>query len=136
MDRTELLGSLLGAALSGGPAAADPGFRPATAADIAELIEATNQPKFKFGDIVQLREFAKNRYKWPKDGDQCIVSQILEAPNRAPYDGSARSAIRHDIALAFIDPDGEIMEFVHDSRYFRKVGTIYDAKTEIDRSAH
>lgn len=136
-DKVELLGTILGDVLTRGMGKSDASFRPATAADLAELIEATGQPKFLFGDIVELRNFATNRYKWPKAGDQCVVTQILEAPLRVPYDGSGKSAVRHDIALAFVDPDGEIMEFVHDSRCFRKVGTIFDSKVGIDdKSAH
>lgn len=139
MNQKSFLESLLELGVPGGPsssASPDAGFKPATAADIAELIESTSQTKFKFGDIVELREFGKNRYKWPKAGDQCIVTQVLETPCRAPYDGSNRSAIRHDVALAFMDPDGNLTEFLHDSRLFRKVATIFDVRLSIDKNAH
>ena len=128
-----ILGDRLKEALDGG---ANPGFKPATAVDIAELIEASNQSKFKFGDIVELRTYAKDFFRWPRADDKCIVTQVLEEPHRADYDGSERSGKRLDMAIAFLDPAGRVCEFLHDSRNFRKVATIFDARVSVDKSAH
>lgn len=91
-------------------------------------------PPLKFGDIVELRDWAKGFFKWPRPGERCIVTQVLSVPVRAPYDGTPSSSMALDIALAFVDPDGDITEFLHDSRRFRKVGTIYEEANGFDRS--
>ncbi|WP_210235595.1 hypothetical protein, partial [Mesorhizobium sp. M1C.F.Ca.ET.176.01.1.1] len=59
----------------------------------------------KFGDIVELRDWAKGFFKWPRPGERCIVTQVLSVPVRAPYDGTPSSSMALDIALAFVDPD-------------------------------
>src|SRR3546814_358795 len=104
-------------------------LRPAKLADLQGLLEGTHQKKFEIGDIVTLRPWAHGRYKWPQEGDRCIVTQVLDAPRRAGEDGSAMESRPKDIALAFLDPDGDVMEYLHDSRMFQKVGSIYDPVT-------
>lgn len=105
-------------------------MRPARLADLQGLLEGTHQPRFEVGDIVQLRPFAKGRFKWPTEDDRCIVTQVLDTPYRTGEPGTFRPAVSHNIALAFVDEDDDdLMEFLHDSRLFVKVGSIYDPIT-------
>ncbi len=129
----EILGGLLGGkvkTITIGRKDADeddePKFRPALLADVRGLLEATTQPKFKIGDIVQLRPFAQNLFKWPTADDRCIVTQALETPYRGGEDGTPEPAKCGDITLAFVAPTGVLVEYLHDSRMFVKVGSIYD----------
>lgn len=107
----------------------EPSFRPATLASLQGLLKGAYQPKFEIGDIVVLREWAENRFKWPEAGDRCIVTQVLAVPYRSGENGTAESGRPHDMALAFIDPDGHVVEFLHDSRMFKKVGSVHDPVT-------
>lgn len=110
-----------------------PDIRPATLAFLQGLLKGTVQPKFEIGDIVVLREWAAERYfKWPKAGDRCIVTQVLAVPYRSGDYGSAVAGRPQDIALAFVDSDGDLIEYLHDSRMFEKVGSIYDPVTTAD----
>lgn len=118
------LGEALLGALSGHDH--DSSMKPATKEQIAGLLEATKQPKLELGDIVVLRDHATDRFKWPQPGEEVIVSQVLEAPYRSGDVGTSEPTIRADIALAFACSQGHIHESLHDSRNFRKVGSIYD----------
>lgn len=113
----------------GGGGGDDITMRPARLADLQGLLTGDAQPKLQVGDIVVLREFAKNRFKWPTNDDRCIVTQVLDVPFRGGEPGTALPGRRHDFALAFKDDDGDILEFLHDSRMFERVGSIYDPVT-------
>ncbi|AAQ54963.1 hypothetical protein Bcep22_gp30 [Burkholderia phage Bcep22] len=121
------LGEALGAALGLTPDTEDAKPLPFTAADAEQarvLVEAAKQPRFELGDIVVLREHADDKFKWPQPGEECIVTQVLDTPVRTGQHGSAMWAQPCDFAIAMISPDGELMEFLHDSRDFVKVGSI------------
>lgn len=77
------------------------------------------RPSFVVGEQVTLRPEFSERYKFPKNGDVCTITQVLDAPHRAGDYGSPVPAMLSDIALAFIDPsDGVIFEMLYDSRQF------------------
>lgn len=100
---------------------------PAKMVHVRGILEAADQPKFEVGDIVKLREHAEEKFRYPKRGEHCIVTQSLDKPYRNGEPGSKHCADRNDIALAFVDEsDGEIFENLYDSRHFVKVGSIYD----------
>src|SRR3546814_20338843 len=82
-------------------------LRPAKLAALQGLLEGTHQKKFEIGDIVTLRPWAHGRYKWPQEGDRCIVTQLLDAPRRAGAAGSALASRTKDHALASLatEPD-------------------------------
>lgn len=128
----DILGKLMGGKVRtitiGGDDGEDdePKFRPALLADVRGLLEAATQSKFKIGDIVQLRPFAKDHFKWPTADDRCVVTQVLETPYRGGEAGTPETAKCGDIALAFVSPTGLLVEYLHDSRMFEKVGSIYD----------
>lgn len=106
--------------------------RPALLADLRGLLVGAVQKKFELGDIVVLRAWAEPHMKFPKIGERCIVTQVLDAPYRGGEAGTCLPGIPHDIALAFIDPDGDVFEYLYDSRMFEKVGSIYDPVTTTD----
>lgn len=107
-----------------------PDMRPARLADIQELLKGAAQPKLQVGDIVVMRNIWLERYSWPKPGDRCIVTQVIDPPVRVGEGGTSGLAVAHDIALAFVDEnDGELTEYLHDSRGFERVGSIYDPVT-------
>lgn len=101
-------------------------LKAASLANLQGLLEGSRQPKFEIGDIVVLRPWAHNRFKWPKADERCIVTQALAAPVHSGDDGTPAEGKPKDIALAFIDSDGDVLEFLHDSRMFMRVGSIYD----------
>lgn len=101
-------------------------MRPARLADLQGLLTGLGQPKFEIGDIVVLRKWAHRMFKWPTADDKCIVTQVLDTPYRRGDVGTAESAKRCDFALAFVDADGDVIEYLHDSRMFEKVASIYD----------
>lgn len=120
------LGEALGAALGLTPSGDDPKPLPFTAADAEQarvLVEAAKQPRFDLGDIVVLRPHAHDRFKWPQPGEECIVTQVCE-PQRTGNPGTPVFAERRDFAIAMVSPDGDVCEFMHDSRDFVKVGSI------------
>lgn len=105
--------------------------KPATLEQAMVLIEAAKQEPFKVGEVIELRDWAKGRFKFPKAGDHCIVTQRLEQPVRSTEIGSSDAAFNNDIAIAFMvthegdcDHEGEtrIVEHVYDSRMFKRVG--------------
>lgn len=104
------------------------GWTAATLAQVRGLIEGDKQ-RFAVGDIVQLREFAADNYHWPKAEHRCIVTQVLDTPYRQGGHGTPEPAHRNDFAIAFVSPDGNVLEFLHDTREFQKVGSIYDPVT-------
>lgn len=118
-----ILNALLSGLASGAP---EPEFKPAKMVHIRELLEATSQPKFEIGDIVVLRDWSQTFYRLPKKEDRCIVTQVLQVPFRGGEPGTIQTAKCYDIALAFLDPDEDVVEFLMDSRAFKKVGSIYD----------
>lgn len=99
-------------------------FSPASKDQALLLIEGSGE-KFAVGDVITLRDFAGDRFKWPKLGDEVIVTQVLDQPYRSGDGGTGEPAGRNDIAIAFTCNKGHIHEFLHDSRLFRKVGTIF-----------
>lgn len=106
---------------------ADP--RPATLDRARAIIEAGQQPKFEVGDVVRLRPWAKHYNKWPKMGDECIVTHVMGAPLYGNQVGYSSFGTPHNINLAFIDADGDMVEFAYDSRQFEKVRSVYDPVT-------
>lgn len=105
--------------------------KPATLEQAMVLIEAAKQEPFKVGETIELRDWAKDRFKFPKAGDHCIVTQRIEQPVRSTEIGSSDAAFNNDIAIAFMvthegdcDHEGEtrIVEHVYDSRMFKRVG--------------
>lgn len=121
------LGEALAGALGLSPSGDDPKPIPFTAADAEQalaLIQASRQPRFELGDIVVLRPHAHDRFKWPQPGEKCIVTQVLDEPARTGNPGTPTFAERRDFAIAMVSPDGDVCEFMHDSRDFEKVGSI------------
>lgn len=103
--------------------------RPATLAHIQDLLKGDAQPKLQVGDKVKLRPSFVKLFKFPSDDDVCIVTQVLDTPYREGNPGTAVLGRRNDMAIAFVDSDGDVLEFLHDSRMFEKVGSIYDPLT-------
>lgn len=104
--------------------------KPATLEQAMVLIEAAKQEPFKLGEKVELREWAADRFKFPKAGEHCIVTQVLDQPLRSTEVDSSDAAFRNDIAIAFMvthegdcEHEGEtrIVEHVYDSRMFQRV---------------
>lgn len=100
--------------------------RPATLAHIQDLLKGNAQPKLQVGDKVKLRPAFVKSFKFPSQDDVCIVTQVLDTPYRAGDSGTLVPARRNDMAIAFVDSDGDVLEYLHDSRMFEKVGSIYD----------
>jgi len=107
----------------------EPRFKAANLANIQGLLEGRVQPKFEVGDIVTLRPWAFNLHKWPKEGDKCIVTQVLDEPIRFGEAATMKIAEPLSIAIAFVDSDGDVCEYLYDARRFIKVGSIYDPVT-------
>lgn len=99
------------------------GFKVATREQVQHLIEAASAPRFKIGDVVTLREQARDKFRWPSFGDKVIVTQTLETPVHAGDPGTSGFGRRYDIALAFMCPEGHVHEFMHDSRDFEIAGS-------------
>jgi hypothetical protein len=100
-------------------------YVPASAEQARVLIDAAHQPRFQLGDVVRLRPHAHGRYKWPTNDDECIVTQVLDEPLRLGTEGTPGIARRLDFAIAIFDSkDGDLLEYLHDSREFEKVGSI------------
>lgn len=107
--------------------------RPALLADLRGLLASAVQKKFELGDIVVLRGWAASTVRFPKLGERCIVTQVLDVPYRGGEVGTPDVGRPYDIAIAFIDPsDGEVLEFLQDSRMYEKVGSVYDPITTTD----
>ncbi|MEI2416170.1 hypothetical protein V8Z80_08290 [Orrella sp. JC864] len=106
-----------------------PDYGPIMAADaeqLAGLLEGALAEPFAVGDIVRLRPWAADRFKWPRPGEHCIVTQVLAVPYRQGAHGTARAAEVGDIALGFVDGDGEILEFLYDRRMVERVGSLHE----------
>lgn len=103
---------------------------PADAEQLAGLLAGARAAPFQVGDVVRLRPWARGRFKWPRDDDRCIVTQVLDTPYRHGDSGTSTPAKACDIALAFADGDGDVLEYLHDRRMFEKVGSIV---SEADR---
>lgn len=104
----------------------EPKFTPAKMVHIREILEATAQEKFKIGDIITLRSWAAPFFKIPEMGQNVIVTQVLPEPHRSGEPGTPAEARARDVAVALLDPDGDVVEVLFDSRGFKKVGSIYD----------
>lgn len=97
---------------------------PADAEQLAGLLAGARAAPFQVGDVVRLRSWARGRFKWPRDDDRCIVTQVLGTPYRHGDSNTQVPAKLNDIALAFVNGDGDIEEYLHDRRMFEKVGSI------------
>lgn len=129
MDIKTLGGPGLGELLKAAARVEQLTFRPATLADIRGLLEGAAQDRLQIGDIVKLRPYAANMHEFPKVDERCIVTQVLDAPYRSGDGGTMAAGRLADIALAMVDSDGDLSEFLYDSRRFEKVGSIYDPIT-------
>lgn len=97
---------------------------PATREQALRLMAARAEgQQLKVGDTVVWRDGLKSA-KWPDYGQQCVVTQVLPAPLHTGEAGTPIIAEADDIALAFTLPDGDLVEFLHDSRRFTKVASI------------
>ncbi len=79
-----------------------------------------NQGRFKVGDIVK-RIPGAYVGKFPRDDQPCIVMDIFNEPVKCPnfVVGNSHGAIEQvDMLLGLLDPDGEIVTFHFDSRFF------------------
>lgn len=119
------LGRMLAGALGGKHPNAEQ-WVPATLVDVRGLLEGSQQKPFNIGDLVSLRPHAANDYHWPREGDKCIVTQVLDQPYRSGGVSTGEPGKKADFAIAIKTPKGEVLEFLHDSRNFVKVGSIYD----------
>lgn len=114
----DLLGSVLGGKKKATPVAA-------SMVQLRALLEAASQKPLVIGDIVVLRE--EFEFKFPNQGERCIVTQALSVPYRSGEAGTTETSECCDIALGFANPEtGKIVECLYDSRKFVKVGSIYD----------
>lgn len=96
-------------------------------AQIRGLLEGSTQPRFKVGDYVTLRPHAKGIYNCCEEGGEYLISQVLDVPYRAGDSSTSKCATLCDVAIVFIDEDGDIVEYLVDSRNFKSLGTsIYD----------
>jgi hypothetical protein len=119
-DGIESLKEVLGEMFA---SASKPEIVPATREQVLALIEP--REKMKIGDVVRLRPHAENRYKFPKAGQECIVTQVKDVPVHEGREGTAGFAVPNDIAIALFDTsDNMLLEFLHDSRNFEVVGNI------------
>lgn len=101
-------------------------YRPATADEVGPLLR---RQQLEVGDIVQLQPRMAGMFKWPKPGQDCIVTQVIDPPYRSGEHGTAQLGETCDIALGYVLANGPggrevLCEFVHDSRNFDKVGRI------------
>lgn len=96
------------------------------------------------GDIVQLRpdvEQYDGTITYPKPGERVAVTQVMYPPMRDDSRlSSASAADRRNMAIVMMathvceDPKCEapqVVEFLHDSRYFEKVGHIDDDQSAL-----
>lgn len=115
--------------------------RPAFAFEARKFIEGQSYVP-SVGDIVTLREGMNADVKHPEMGQRVIVTQVFPTL-RDDRSGlcSAAAADPKNIAIAMMfthecdEPDcaGEqLVEFLHDSRIFMKVGHIDDRETDDD----
>lgn len=115
-------------------------FSPASAEIVKKFLMGPTT--FEVGDIVTLRTDLASNDSWPTLGQECIVSQVLDAPIRHGDAGTSNAAARVNIALVFVaakdvDIDSilnpgavnsktpEVFEFMYDSRRFTKIGSIF-----------
>jgi|GEM_PF-6259417 len=95
--------------------------RPATADEVRHLLA---RPRLRTGDVVRLLPFAAPRFRWPGPTDECIVTQVLDEPHRSGEHATPQTAERLDIALAFTNSDGLLVECLYDSRCFERMGSV------------
>lgn len=82
--------------------------------------------KFAIGDIVTMREDASKEFRFPRQGENAVVTQVLDAPYRSGSHSTHEASGQSDFAIAFIDENDRVFEMLYDSRHFVKVGSIYD----------
>ena len=84
-----------------------------------KLAQEPDQP-FQAGDLVTWKEGLKNRRR-PKEGDPAVVVETLSEPIMNPANDAGVSVFREplDIAIAFIDEDGDFPVYYVDSRRLR-----------------
>lgn len=82
--------------------------------------ELSNTHQFEIGDVVVWKgEEFKNR-RQPALDQKAVVSYIYSEPQYYPSDGGSPYDFEPlTIRLAFIDKDGDMMEYPYDSRRFR-----------------
>lgn len=87
---------------------------------VQELVQDLNaNPGFSIGDVVAWKgEDFKNK-RWPDLTQRAVVSYIYPEPIfNSDRSGSPYEFEPLDIRLAFIDEDGDYMEYAYDSRRF------------------
>lgn len=97
------------------------------------------------GDIVRLRAdcpFSNANMIFPMPGELCFVSHTEDYPDWVTKGDSAGTPLaRNNMVLAWNhlcgDDDchleGALVEYWHDSRFFEKVGTIWDEDAKLER---
>lgn len=107
---------------------------PAPYEGAAEFLQRSWSPAL--GDIVEPRPDLNSLVKFPAPGQRLVVTQVLAEVQHLlaeGHSGTPYEAMRQDIGLAFMTtprnkPDMKpiLVEYLHDSRYFTKVGSIYE----------
>ncbi|HET8668869.1 MAG TPA: hypothetical protein VFM10_12870 [Terriglobales bacterium] len=116
------LGEILGQLAGAKPAPSE--LLAATREQALVLIEGSREI-FAVGDVVKLRPEFEKSIRYPAAGQEVIVTQVLLEPVRGGRHGTPSEADPKNIAICMVDPeDGQLVEFLHDSRKFVKVGSI------------
>lgn len=117
--------------LAGEPVSDKTGYpTPATYSQARELIEAVWFPTV--GDVVEAKPTVALFCAFPQPGERMVVTQVLPQPlHGRGEEGSPTDAVTPDIALAFVavkrgTQQPAVVEYLHDSRFFTRVGSIYD----------
>jgi hypothetical protein len=103
---------------------------PVTPANREEAMRLLHGETLAIGDIVTWRSGMKNA-RFPREGEEAIVTQVLDQPYRTESAGDMRAAEKHDVAIAMTHhcgrPDcnieGALVEYLYDSRRLLKIGS-------------
>lgn len=96
------------------------------------------QYKPQAGDVVVMREDSPFPvdHNWPIMGEECVVTTVMQDSDGVVMHevGDGRPVARDNITLGFVhrcgkgscDGEGALAEYLHDSRFYRRVGSIWE----------
>jgi hypothetical protein len=129
----DALGALLTQAFGGG-VSEERDTEPLNAEEaMAMYLDPHVRWKPKLGDLVTLREEMACNFAYPKKGETCVVTQVMDPPLRSQNVSSSESGMCLNICVAFKQKHGNhhhYLEHTMDSRYFVKLGNIYEPKED------
>lgn len=120
--------------------------KPMTVEQARWLCERARNPWYPFvGDIVRIvaHPFNLSHMIWPQPDELCVVTGTPTSEEEWEHRGESKDSplVRNDMILGWLhncgDDDchmeGALIEFWHDSRFFEKVGTIWDDDAKLER---